>query len=437
MFELSIIIPVKAGDDCWKKLVKSLRNEIQCEILIIGPEFQDSIDGQFQYVHVSGNRAEKLNCGAIKARSSNLIFLHADSALPSYFVKTILYSLDKFPDKLHHFDLEFDSSGIMRLNTYFANLRSHIFKMPFGDQAFFMTKKIFYTLGFFNTKVSYGEDHLLVWKAHQIGISLRSTGIKIITSARKYEETGWLKTTARHIFLTYKQALPELLKVIKKKKSTSAFAIFVKTPGFSEIKTRLAQSIGKESAEDFFKFSLAATEEYVLHALKDSQGKMSVYWAVCEEGAQLHPLWTNFPVIIQGNGSLGEKLYQVQNVLLKKHEYVFMIGADSPQLNFKILLQALTAKEHANHIIGQTEDGGFYLYGGNIAMDKEFWTSIHYSCETTSKELMEKAGASKFIELEKNFDIDTIFDLKKLANLPTQNLLPKQKAIVQWAKENF
>lgn len=437
MFDLSIIIPVKAGDDCWKNLFNSLQVEDQCETLIVGPEFQDSIKGQIQFAHSNGNRAEKLNCGAIRARSSNLVFLHADSRLPTGFVKTILSSLKKYPDVFHHFELAFDSVGLMQLNSYFANLRSNVLKMPFGDQAFFMSKKTFYALGFFNNRVPYGEDHLLVWKAHQMRISFRSTGVKIVTSSRKYKKHGWLKTTAQHIFLTYKQALPELLKVMKKKKPNSAFAIFVKTPGHSEIKTRLAKTMGKEKTEEFFKLSLAATEECILHALKDSQGKISVYWAVSEEDARLHPLWSNFPVIAQGGGSLGEKLYRVHNSLLKKHNYVYMIGADSPHIPFNNFLQALNEEAHANHIIGLTEDGGFYLYGGNVYLDKNFWTSINYSSETTAKDLMEKIGPSLFRELEKSFDIDTISDLKKLANLPTQFLLPKQKAIVQWAKENI
>lgn len=437
MFDLSIIIPVKAGDDCWKNLVNTLLPETHCEILLVGSEFKDAINNQFQFINLNGNRAEKLNIAAIKARSSNLVFLHADSILPIDFVKTILNSLKKYPNDFHHFELAFDSAGLMNMNSYFANLRSNILKMPFGDQAFFMRKKTFFALGFFNNKAPYGEDHLLVWKAHQMGIPLRSTGIKIITSARKYKKNGWLKITAQHIFLTYKQAFPELMKVITKKKSISAFAIFVKTPGYSEIKTRLAKTIGKEKAEEFFKLSLAATEECILHAIKDSQGKMCVYWAVSEEEALLHPLWSNFPVISQGNGSLGEKLYRVQSSLLKKHNYVFMIGADSPQISSHNLLQAIKNEEQANHIIGQTEDGGFYLYGGNVYLDKNLWTSINYSCETTAHELMEKIGPSKFRMLKKSFDIDTISDLKKLATLPTDNLLPKQKKIIQWAKENI
>jgi len=437
MFDLSIIIPVKAGDDCWKNLVNSLLPETNCEILLVGSEFQDAINNQFQFINLNGNRAEKLNIAAINARSSNLVFLHADSIPPKDFVKTILYSLKKYPDDFHHFELAFDSAGLMQMNSYFANLRSNILKMPFGDQAFFMTKKTFFALGFFNNRVTYGEDHLLVWKAHQMGIPIRSTGIKIITSSRKYIRNGWLKTTAQHIFLTYKQAIPELMKIITKKESTSAFAIFVKTPGYSNIKTRLAKTIGKAKAEEFFKLSLAATEECILHAIKDSQGKTTAYWAVSEEEARFHPLWANFPVITQGNGSLGERLHYVQQKLILKHSHVYMIGADSPHLSSKTLSEAINAAESSEHIIGTTEDGGFYLYGGNKPFDKEFWTSIHYSCEETAHELMEKIGPSQFSMLEKSFDIDTISDLKKLATLPNDNLLPKQKTIVQWAKENI
>jgi rSAM/selenodomain-associated transferase 1 len=437
MFDLSFIIPVKVGDKSWEKLIEKLHQEAHCEIILVGPDFQDSVSTKYQYIYFSGNRAEKQNEGAIRARSSNLVFLHADTIIPTDFSKTILECLQKQPNIFHHFDLQFDSRGIIQLNTFFANLRSKILKMPFGDQAFFMTKKTFFRLGFFDTKAAYGEDHLLVWRAHHLRIPVRSSNKTIITSARKYKKEGWFKTTIKHLFLTYKQAAPEFYKLIKEENEAKcALAIFVKTPGYSPVKTRLAQTIGKEKAEEFFKFSLQATEEFILHSLKELKSNMAVYWAVSEQEAHQDPLWSNFLKVSQGTGSLGERLHFVQQKLMSKHSHVYMIGADSPHLSSQTLSKAISATADSDHVIGLTEDGGFYLYGGNESFNKDFWTSITYSSETTAKEFIEKIGIDRFSYLEKNFDIDTIEDLKRLATLPTENLLPKQKAVVQWAKEN-
>ena len=68
---------------------------------------------------------------------------------------------------------------------------------------------MFFSLGGFPEDAPYGEDHLLAWRAHQQGVPLRCTGARLRTSARKYGERGWLRTTARHVYLTYRQALPE------------------------------------------------------------------------------------------------------------------------------------------------------------------------------------------------------------------------------------
>jgi GT2 family glycosyltransferase len=87
--------------------------------------------------------------------------------------------------------------------------------MPFGDQGFCLRREIWERLGGFDTHASYGEDHLFVWKARRAGVPLRPTGGTLRTSARKYQERGWLRTTARHLHLTATQAFPEWLKLVR------------------------------------------------------------------------------------------------------------------------------------------------------------------------------------------------------------------------------
>ena len=53
-----------------------------------------------------------------------------------------------------------------------------------------------------------------------------------------------------------------------------AIAIFVKTPGISPIKTRLAASIGQQKAEDFYRLSLKS----LVSTLKEID--ITPYWAV-------------------------------------------------------------------------------------------------------------------------------------------------------------
>ena len=432
---LSIIIPVKKGEDTWKSLLKQL-DDPALEIIFVGPEFDDNIEGNLKTLKCVGNRATKLNLGALQAGCSSLFFLHADSILPSNFQQTILNALKKNPNKLYHFELEFDGSPLMKINSWGANWRSRYLKMPFGDQGFFTTKKVFFELGFFSEIAPYGEDHLLVWRAHQLGIKVECIDERIKTSSRKYKNAGWLTTTVKHVYLTYKQAFPELLKIPLNRfeQHPYAFAIFVKTPGFSSLKTRLAQTIGKEKAEEFFTLSVMATEEVLAHVTRMGQGKIKVYWAVSEENALDHELWKNFTAIHQGVGELGDRLHTIQKKLRDNHRYYFFIGADSPHVRAHIYHEATSKLQTHDHVLGKTEDGGFYLYASDCDHPLSFWKSINYSVETTADELVAKIPKHKLTFLENLFDIDYVEDLKRLAAVDQEDLLPAQKRVIQWAK---
>ena len=443
MFNVSIVIPVRFQDHCWQDLVSQLlKLEGQFEILLVGPDFKDktSSDERVRFEFCEQGRAKQLNHGAKKANKPYLWFLHADSQISSESIKEIQKKLKTNSDAIYFFDLKFLNDGprLMRLNGLGASIRSHVLKMPFGDQGLVMAKRTFFSLGQFSESAPYGEDHLLIWKAHQLRIHVLPMNVDIFTSARKYQKNGWLKTTIRHIFLTYLQAFPEWIKCLNMKKrnrATSAIAIFVKTPGVSPVKSRLAATIGKQKAEEFFKLSLKATEAVVMESTKRSKGAITPYWAVAEEEQLQNDLWNSFKTISQGAGSLGERLDTVYSNLQKKHENVFLIGADLPHLNHETVIHAhALLNSPKDFILGETEDGGFYLFGGKQKIEKEVWTSIPYSTEETAKCLVDKLGKDNFIFLEKNFDIDYAEDLKKLASYPIDGLLEEQIEVIESLK---
>ena len=47
--------------------------------------------------------------------------------------------------------------------------------------------------------------HAFIWKAKKNNIPIKAVNAIIKTSARKYNERGWAKTTFEHLFLTIKQ----------------------------------------------------------------------------------------------------------------------------------------------------------------------------------------------------------------------------------------
>ena len=443
MDNLSIIIPVKSNDETWKGLLAELLIQPgSFEIIIVGPDFQNMIseNPKVQYIFSKQGRAHQQNVGAKASTKSNIWFLHADSRLSNRPLQKIEEKLKNKPDSIFFFDLNFlpDGPRLMILNSIGSYWRSHNLKMPFGDQGFFMAKKTFLSLGLFNEDALYGEDHLLIWKAHQRRVEVLPAYAELFTSARKYKNLGWITTTVHHIFLTYKQAFPQWLKYLrsrKRAKLTSAIAIFVKTPGYSPVKSRLAAKIGKEKAEEFFLLSLKATEAVVIETIKKGQGNIEAYWAVAEKDTTSLPLWNSFKTIYQGHGELGERLATVYSKLQKKHKRVFLIGADLPHLNPKTLLRAqYKLGSSQSYILGETEDGGFYLFGARGIIERAVWNSIPYSSGKTSSTLIQKLGPSHFIFLEKDFDIDYFEDLERLKAFPTEHLLPEQVNIIEWIK---
>lgn len=146
----------------------------------------------------AGSRAKSLNQGATQASHDILWFVHADTRIKPDNIQALHRSLQHSPNALHYFKLQFAETGLSALNAYLANVRSAWFGLPYGDQALCLTKQQFKLTGGYPEDTSYGEDLLFVRKAKQLNIALCCTQSTIISSARKYNTQGWLKTTLSH-----------------------------------------------------------------------------------------------------------------------------------------------------------------------------------------------------------------------------------------------
>ncbi len=198
---------------------------------------------------------------------------------------------------------------------------------------------------------------------------------------------------------------------------TCGLAIFVKTPGLSAIKTRLAQGIGPAMAQQFYLLSAQAVASVARQAQQSLD--LSAYWAVAEPAALNGDAWTDLPRLGQGEGSLGERMAQVYQSLLARHGGALLIGADAPQLNVQALTHAVQwlASPSPRLAIGRAADGGFWLFGGNCTLPDQAWTQATYSAPDTSikfSEAMRPFG--DWLELEPLSDVDHAHDLPTVEN---------------------
>lgn len=223
-------------------------------------------------------------------------------------------------------------------------------------------------------------------------------------------------------------------------RQSAAIAVFVKTPGLSPIKTRLAAGIGSEQSAEFYRLSLACIAG-IITAVAKSTGA-SPYWAVAEEAGLDDSLWHQFSHVSQGDGGLGDRLHKVFEELLSQHAAVIAIGADSPQLApsvLKIALQHLCEARNPNtHVLGCSHDGGFYLFGSNSHISHATWTAIPYSTENTAESLaasLRPTGQIK--ELMRLTDVDKAEDLGilEMELLALSAPTPEQVSLIEWLEQ--
>lgn len=213
--KLSVIIPVGPGEQAWRDLLDDLAAlDGNAEILLIAPtgeapgDFVPASHGlraTARWREAPAGRARQQNAGAAMAEGEMLWFLHADSRVSAVAVNAAQnFGTD---GALGYFNLRFrDGPLLAQLNAVGAWIRSRWLGLPFGDQGFILAKRLFDSLGGFDESLPAGEDHALVWAARRARVPLMPLGVPILTSARRYAEHGWLRTTWRHGWLTIIQA---------------------------------------------------------------------------------------------------------------------------------------------------------------------------------------------------------------------------------------
>lgn len=224
----SVIIPVASEDDGWSKLLPDLiflKKEDEC-IFVSPNDFsadllalakKTNLKCNVRWIYSEQGRAKQQNIGAKNAKKSFLWFVHCDSRINVEAFDNLKKKLAINANHLYYFNLKFLSDGprLMLLNEFGVFIRSNLFKIPFGDQAFCLRSETFFRLYGFDENANYGEDHLLIWKAHQRHIPVKSVGISIYTSARRYDSYGWSHTTGKHLLMTFKQAVPQFKILLK------------------------------------------------------------------------------------------------------------------------------------------------------------------------------------------------------------------------------
>jgi rSAM/selenodomain-associated transferase 1 len=412
--DLSIIIPVGPAETAWQELLNDLLLlPIRCEVLVVGVEAlpAEFSDLKARFPHCEARwlvsrlgRARQMNLGAMFARRRFLWFLHADSRLTANALASLDRAVRNNPEAIQYFDLAFHDDGpaLVRINAWGANLRSRLLGLPFGDQGLCLSKEQFRCLGGFDESLKFGEDHLLVWRAHQNQVMVRPTGGRVTTSARKYVHNGWLPTTFCHLWRTAAQALPQAIRLLITHNLTGntissqaedRLIVFTRCPDPGLCKTRLIPVLGETGSMELHKtlvrHTISSISEAVDHGVNveiryvgdDLQGLR----LVC--GDEAHRMRFR----PQRGTQLGDRLSDsVEAAFGEGACKVAIIGSDCPELDFTAVATALNLLDDHDLVLGPAVDGGYYLIALRAPII-EIFVGVSWGGPTVLAETLNKA----------------------------------------------
>jgi rSAM/selenodomain-associated transferase 2 len=142
-------------------------------------------------------RARQLERGRREATGDTVLFLHADSVLPEGFDEAVRAVLADARAVGGAFALRFDRRGrLLRLLEWGVRLRVRLFRLPFGDQGIFARGSVLESLGGV-PQAAIMEDLDLVRALQRRGRFARLE-LPVVTSSRRYEAGGLLRTVIRN-----------------------------------------------------------------------------------------------------------------------------------------------------------------------------------------------------------------------------------------------
>ncbi len=217
---ISIVIPTLNAADELPGTLASLGEGLQ-EGLIREVILSDggSTDGTRAIADAAGagwvtgaaGRGGQLARGVAAAEGAWLLCLHADTHLGPGWTTAVLAHLRDAPDRAGHFRLRFRAEGLApRIVASWANWRSRVLGLPYGDQGLLVSRALYDESGGF-PEIPLMEDVAL---ARALRGRLMEVPAEAWTSAARYQAQGWVRRGARNLLCLARYFLgvsPEVL----------------------------------------------------------------------------------------------------------------------------------------------------------------------------------------------------------------------------------
>ena len=370
-------------------------------------------------------RASQMNVGAKNATADALLFLHADTQLPDGADLLVAHALRT----AHHwgrFDVRIDGAhAALRMVAWLMNLRSRLTSIATGDQAIFVRRSVFESLGGF-VDLPLMEDVELSTRLrrHSAPACIQTP---VITSGRRWEQHGvwrtialmwWLRAAC--FFGVSTAALARWYGYAPRPEAASAaIAIVARAPLAGQAKTRLIPALGAQGAA---RAQRRFTRNTLHLAAAADTGPVTLWCAPDAEQRFFLALHRAGGVALQSQcgGDLGARMRHAcaHHFASLPDQPLLLMGTDCAVLAPGHLQAAARALKQHEVVVIPAEDGGYVLIGMRRLVPEVFeridWSTLHVMSQT--RERLTQAGVN-WLEMPMLWDVDEPADWLRLQTL--------------------
>lgn len=193
-------------------------------------------------------------------------------------------------------------------------------------------------------------------------------------------------------------------------KNNKLLLIFTRNPELGKVKTRLAKTVGDETALKIYIFLLQKTREVSLKVSSDK----AIYYSV---KIRENDIWdaNSYQKHLQMGDDLGVRMqHAFQQSFKDSYQKVVIIGSDLYDLTPKIIENSFTQLDTSDVVLGPAKDGGYYLLGMKT-MHPTIFQNKKWGTATVLKETLGDLKDKKVSLLEELNDVDVYEDIENHA----------------------
>lgn len=195
------MIPVLNDTDAAERLIRQIGPDPQVEVIIVDGGLDSALERVAgtrpgtRVLRTSAGRARQMNAGAEEASGDWILFLHADSQLPSGWREAMAAIPADAVGGWFRFALD-DAAWQARVIEHLVRMRIRLMRLPYGDQGLFVRRALFNQMGGF-ADLPLLEDVEFVRRLVGGG-PVAEVALPLRTSARRWRRDGWFRRSARN-----------------------------------------------------------------------------------------------------------------------------------------------------------------------------------------------------------------------------------------------